>query len=127
MLFYPFEYQDRTVDWDTLKKLSWATQDEVAALEAHNSRRIDVQKKNKGEKNRKNFVKPVKIRQTDVARLQPGGWLNDTLIDFWCLWYVSSSCTPKYAVSENDRHNGMSANSKLHCAMLQGKAKRPCF
>lgn len=125
VLVYPFEYQDGAIDDDTLKKLAWDTKDDVDFLDAHESRQVAIHGVKGGVKVRRNFEKGVEIRQTDVERLQPGVWLNDTLVDFWCLWYVSSSCTPKYAVSENDRHTkDGSDNNEFHCAVLQGNTKR---
>jgi Ulp1 family protease len=34
------------------------------------------------------------VRVEDYERLEPGEFLNDTLIDFWMQWYVSIECAP---------------------------------
>jgi hypothetical protein len=73
LLTYPFNGPKEDIERcaDRLKKAGYATSAKVTKAGETSSRA-------------NSFV----IRVVDYASLEPGEWLNDTMIDFWLQWYV---------------------------------------
>lgn len=94
VLVYPFVCLEGTITYGTLKKLSWGAREDVEILDAHESRQVAVREVENEQGVAMNFPMGIEIRKHDVRRLHSGWWLNDSLIDFWCLWYVCTGCVP---------------------------------
>jgi hypothetical protein len=76
LLVYPFDATDREFD------------DAAKALGELEWRRPNDFKESTIAKQRSHYVT---IRVEDYQRLAPEQWLNDSLVDFWMLWYVEGN------------------------------------
>jgi hypothetical protein len=73
-------------------KTALKTSDDDELTGPNSSDDAETAENDKGDSNEKSKPRAhfLTIREEDNERLQPGEFLNDTLIDFWMQWYVAS-------------------------------------
>jgi hypothetical protein len=83
LLIYPFNGSKDDIEKcaDALTKAGYFTADTTKDCSALTTN-IQDSKANSSRNN------SFEIRVVDYASLEPGEWLNDTMIDFWLQWYV---------------------------------------